>query len=501
MDSAPPNRPSVFRNWISLGGAVVAAAAFFAVVCLFALDYFRTFSNPYVGILTYVVAPAFLVLGLVLIVAGALRERHQRRRPGERARLPHLDFNDPRQRRMFGMMAGASFVFLLLTAIGTYRTYQFTESVMFCGETCHTIMTPEYTAYQQSPHAQVACVECHIGPGAGWYVKSKLSGAYQVYAAIANKYPRPIPAPIHNLRPIRQTCEQCHWPRKFFGEVERDFDHYLPDKKNSPWNIRMLVKIGGGDPEFGNVGGIHWHMIIDNKVEFIATDEEQQTIPWVRVTDRDGNSTVYQSSDHKLTPEQVQNNTPHVMDCVDCHNRPTHIYRSPVDAVDLAMSTGRIDPSIPAIKEQAVRALTKDYKTTGDATRRIDTALHGYYRENDSTWAAANAPQIDGAVRTTQWIYTHNFFPEMHVKWSVYPDNIGHWDFPGCFRCHDGSHISKDGKTIPNDCTTCHTIVSQGPPGKMESSLDGLPFKHPVDISGMWKDMKCSDCHDGSTVE
>lgn len=497
-DSSTSPRPTLLRNWISMAGIVIAAASFFAVVFLFAMDYLRGFSNPYVGILTYVVSPAFLIVGLLLILGGVLRERHRRRRSDEPSRFPRLDLNDRHQRRVFSIVAGASFVFLLMTAIGVYRTYQFTESVMFCGETCHSIMSPEYTAYQQSPHAQVACVECHIGPGAGWYVKSKLSGAYQVYAAIVDNYPRPIPAPIANLRPIRATCEQCHWPRKFFGEVMRKFNHFMPDEKNSPWNIHMLVKIGGGDPEFGASGGIHWHMIINNKVEFIASDEERQTIPWVRLTDSDGNVTVYESSGGKLGADEIAAATPHLMDCVDCHNRPTHIYHSPVGAVNQAMSTNRIDPSIPNMKEQAVEVLTKEYDSAAAADTGIANALDEYYRANDSTFAAANAGLIDQAVKTTQRIYSYNFFPEMKVDWRVYPNNIGHWDFPGCFRCHDGDHTSEDGSIISNDCNTCHTIVAQGPAGDMKTSLAGLQFEHPVDIADMWQDMLCSDCHDGS---
>jgi hypothetical protein len=499
--STPPKRPSLLHNWISLSGIVVAAASLFAVISLFALDSIRGFRNPYIGILTYIVSPVFLVLGLLLILGGVLLERRRRRRLGETAYYPRLDLNDAHQRHVLGVVAGGAFAFLLLTAIGVYRTYEFTESVMFCGKTCHSIMTPEYTAYQQSPHAQVECVKCHIGPSAGWYVESKLSGAYQVYATIVNKYPRPIPTPIHDLRPLRETCEQCHWPRKFFGEVESKFNHYLPDEKNSRWNIRMLVKVGGDDPEFGAVGGIHWHVSAGIKVEFIAKDKQQQTLPWVRLTDATGHVTVFESSGGKLSADEVAAAMPKVMDCVNCHNRPTHIYYSPVDAVDLAMSTGRIDPSIPYIKEQAVQALTKKYESTAAATTGISDTLNAYYRSSDSTFAAANAGLIDQAVKTTQRIYTQNFFPDMKVNWQVYPDNIGHWDVPGCFRCHDGEHKSKDGKTIPNDCNTCHTIVAQGPTGKMKSSLSGIPFQHPVDISDMWQGMLCSDCHEGSLVD
>ncbi len=238
---------SLLHNWVSLAGGILAVSSFFTIAFLIALDFFRGFENPYMGILTYIVAPVFLIAGLWIIAFGALWERHRRRKrkPGAIPEFPRIDLNVPRQRYTFIGVTAATVVFLLLTAVGSYRTYQFTESVTFCGKTCHSIMAPEYTAYQQSPHARVECVQCHIGPGAGWYVKSKLSGVYQVYATLLDKYPRPIPTPIINLRPVRETCEQCHWPQKFFGKVERDFTHYLPDERNSPWTIRMLVKIGG----------------------------------------------------------------------------------------------------------------------------------------------------------------------------------------------------------------------------------------------------------------
>jgi hypothetical protein len=346
----------------------------------------------------------------------------------------------------------------------------------------------------------VACAQCHIGPGATWFVKSKLSGAYKVYATITNKYPRPIPVPIENLRPAQQTCAQCHWPQKFYGAAERVIHHYLSDEKNSPWVIRMLLKIGGGDPSFGPVGGIHWHMNIENKIEYIATDKERQIIPWVRMTDLNGKVTVYQSTDNALKPEQIAAAQPSMMDCIDCHSRPTHIYVSPVHSVDLAISTGRIDEKIPYIKRQAVQALTRKWQSTDEALRGIAKTLTTYYQTKQGAFAKANVQRLKQAIAEVQTIYTHNFFPAMKVNWSVYADNIGHKDFPGCFRCHDGGHVSADGKTITHDCRACHTIIAQGPGRELPTiTAEGLEFKHPVDISGMWRQMMCTGCHNGTS--
>jgi nitrate/TMAO reductase-like tetraheme cytochrome c subunit len=504
-DRAPPAKaPPLLDNWLSLIGIILSASSFFAAVCLIAIDYFRSFKNPYMGILTYILAPAFLLTGLSLTGVGVLRERRRRRRmrPGEVPRYPRLDLNVPRQRHAFVAVSVATFLFLILTAMGSYRTYQFTESVAFCGRTCHAIMRPEYSAYQESPHARVACVQCHIGPGASWFVKSKLSGAYQVYATLANRYPRPIPAPIKNLRPAQETCEQCHWPRKFYGAAERVLHHYLPDERNSPWTIRMLLNIGGGDPAFGPAGGIHWHMNIANRVEYIATDSQRQVIPWVRVTGADGRSTVYQSSTNPLSASAVAAARPRVMDCIDCHNRPTHIYSAPVTSVALAMSTGRIDPTIPFIMQQAVRALADSYPSTPVALRAIADTLTRFYRARYPGLVGADSGRLERAVAEVQAIYEHNLFPAMHVDWRVYPDNLGHWTFPGCFRCHDGNHVSAGGRVIPHDCKTCHTIIAQGPgPAPATVSAVGLDFRHPVEIGGAWRAMLCSDCHHGALVQ
>ncbi len=496
-------RPSLLANWTSVAGAVLATAAFFAAASLIAIDAFRGFRNPYLGILTYLVAPAFLVAGILLVVLGAALERRRRRRlaPGAIPRFPRVDLNVARDRRAVIVVSAAIIVFLLFTALGTYRTYQFTESARFCGVTCHSVMKPEYTAYLQSPHARVACVECHIGPGATWFVKSKLSGAYQVYATLADRYPRPIPAPIDHLRPAQETCEQCHWPRQFYGAAERVFRHRLADERNTPWTVRMLVDIGGGDPRFGPASGIHWHMDIANLVEYVAVDRERQSIPWVRITDRAGKVTVYTASEGRLGPAQLASATVRRFDCVDCHNRPTHIYRSPVDSVELAMSMGAIDPRLPFVKKQAVLALTGRYASTDAAIAEISRSLTAFYRARPPDVAQASAAALARTIAEVQRIYRQNFFPEMKVDWRTYADNVGHLEFPGCFRCHDGDHASADGRRISHACDTCHVIVAQGPGASIEERLDGLAFRHPVDVGDAWRETSCSSCHDGALVQ
>jgi nitrate/TMAO reductase-like tetraheme cytochrome c subunit len=347
-------------------------------------------------------------------------------------------------------------------------------------------MKPELVTYQHGPHARVGCVECHIGPGATWFVKSKLSGTYQLYATAFNKYPRPVPTPIKNLRPAQETCEQCHWPKKFVGNLERTYSSFLGDETNTPFTVRMLLNVGGADPTHGPVGGIHWHMNVANKIEYLATDPARQKIPWVRMTDGQGVVTEFRLA--RFT-NAVNESLVRRMDCMDCHNRPAHRYQSPNAAVNLAMSLGQIDRALPYIKTNAVFALTRAYTNGNEAREGIATALAERYPKD---------PRIGPVIDVVQKIYEDNFFPEMKADWQVYPDNIGHKDWPGCFRCHDGLHKTADARRVikANDCNACHTILAQGQGAELDQlTPKGQKFKHPGDEV----DGACNDCHSGGS--
>lgn len=479
-----PKSNSVFRNWLSLTGLVVVIGSLFSFLLLSLLDAMARSANPYIGVLTYLVAPAFLFFGVSLVLLGAWLRR---RRAGPAASpLPlRIDLTRGPDRRKLGYFLVASVFFLLVSAVGSYKSYHFTESVTFCGEACHTVMKPELVLYRQSPHARVACAECHIGKGAAWYVRSKLSGLYQVYSTMANKYERPIPTPVKNLRPAQETCEECHWPRKFVGNLQRTYNYFLTDETNSPFTVQMLLKVGGGDPTHGPTSGIHWHMNVGNKIEYVATDESRQKIPWVRVTDSAGVVTEYRTS--RFT-NSVNEAVVRQMDCMDCHNRPAHRYQTPEDAVNLAMALGNIDRSLPYIKTNALFVLTRPYSGSSEAKQSIAMLLSQRY---------LNDTRITPVVAAVQKIYEDNFFPEMKASWQSYPDNIGHKDWPGCFRCHDGLHKSPDGKRSikANDCNACHTILAQGSGAELNQlSPSGQKFKHPGDPV----DGGCTDCHNGS---
>ena len=289
--SHPPVSVKLYRNPISLIGMALAAVAFANILFLFFLDAFSHVSSPYVGILAYMVAPAIMIVGLIMIPIGMIIERRRRLHAvGAPPHFARLDLNNPAQRSTVAFVLSFVVIFALMSAVGSYKAYEFTDSVQFCGQLCHSVMSPEFTAYKASPHARVACVECHVGSGAGWYVKSKLSGIRQVYYTAMGTYPRPIPTPVHNLRPAADTCEQCHWPKKFWGAQLKVFSHFGTDEQNTPRVLRLLIKTGGGDPSLGqSTGGIHWHMNIANKFTYFATDEQRQVIPWVRMEDNKGN--------------------------------------------------------------------------------------------------------------------------------------------------------------------------------------------------------------------
>lgn len=486
---------TLLKNMTSLIGLGIFAGGLLAAVVLLAADMLRPFSNPYVGIFTYFVAPAFMFSGLALALHGAVRQARRLRRGQDIALLPVIDLNNRAQFVRLVVTVLGLFTFLVLSAVGAYQSYHYAESVEFCGTVCHDVMKPEYVAYHTSPHANVSCVECHIGPGADWFVKSKLEGLRQVYAVLANSYSRPIASPIHNLRPASETCYECHWPSKFFGAVEQVRTYSLPDKSNTPWTVRMLINVGGGDPRHGPAHGIHLHMAVENKVDYIAADEKRLEIPWVRVTNGKGESTVFRDRAKGVayTPDRVSTSEVRRMDCIDCHNRPSHRYRSPNETLDQALASGLIDRALPWIKKNGVKVLTAKYATETEALAGIQKGLEAEY--------PAGGPAVQQAIEEIQRIYSVNFFPEMNVSWREYPDHIGHKITKGCFRCHHDDMVSDTGRSLKLECNTCHTIIAQGPGTELPSMTSGgLEFEHPEDIEDEWKETPCSDCHEGVPV-
>jgi len=492
----PANKtPSLVQNYVSLFGAAVVLACLVSIVLLLMIEVTSSRSTPYLGIFAWIILPAILVLGLIVVGVGMLLERRRRRKlsPSEITAYPTLNLNDPRRRRFFLIFLAATFIFVSISAFGSYRAYEHTESVSFCGQTCHTVMKPEYVAFQNSPHARLHCVDCHVGSGLEWYVRSKLNGLHQLYAVTFNTYDRPIKTPVENMRPANDTCAQCHWPNKYWGNQLKTFNRYAYDEKNTLRQIRLLINVGGGSSETGPVRGIHWHMNLANEINYIASDDRRQVIPWVQAKDKNGNVTEYAFTGNPLTPAQIASMPRRRMDCIDCHNRPAHIFNPPDLALDTAFAANRLDVSLPYLKRQAMEVLTKPYNTEDEALKSIASGLDAYYRTNHPDLYSQKKSSIDAAIAEVKRLYQINFFPEMKADWQAHPNNIGHLRFSGCFRCHDGEHVSSTGKVIRNDCNICHTVLyDSARPAEQNASTGG--FKHPVDLGGL-ANRKCDSCH------
>jgi nitrate/TMAO reductase-like tetraheme cytochrome c subunit len=478
---------SNFNNWISSIGAVIAAGGLFSFAFLAWMDFTQGDKNPYLGIFTFIVAPGFLIAGLVISFVGAWMQRRWSIKYA--ATMPdrwRLDFSNPRQRRSLILLGCGAVGFLVLSAFGSYETYNYSESTQFCGQVCHQAMNPEFVAYQRGAHARVSCVECHVGAGAQWFIKAKINGTHQLIAYTFDNYKRPIATPIKNLRPAQDTCEKCHWPEKFHGNIDIVNDHFLSNKKNTAYSVRLLMHVNTGQP--GNpIGGIHWHVNVNERVEYYADDEKRQDIPWIRVTNlKDGTARIFRTDAFKGEPPAGQ---VRVMDCMDCHNRPAHVFPTANDVVERAMASGALSTKLPNIKRVAVEAMTqKEIATDAGAPRQIADYLRRKY---------PNDPELPAVTTEVQQLFATTIFPERKADWRVYPNNIGHKDWLGCFRCHDDKHKTSLGQPVrSSDCSSCHTIIAQGQGTELESlTAKGLPFKHPG--GDLDPDLTCSDCHNG----
>lgn len=472
------------NNWISLIGVVIVTTA--TVFWLFLLPFTLRgeITHPYIGILIFLLLPTVFILGLILIPVGIWFHRRRDRASGRvPAAFPPLNWENRDFRRLVLFVAVTTFLNLIIASQLAYGAVNYMDTTAFCGLTCHRVMQPEYTSHENSVHARVDCAECHIGPGASWFVRSKLSGTSQVFYTIFNTYPRPIPVPVENLRPARETCEQCHWPQRFTGDKVMVHTTYAQDEQNSATTTVLLMKVGGR--AWNGTVGIHGAHLADNTtIEYIATDVQRQMIPQVIYTDASGKQTVYNDTSAKVTAQQLAQGEHRIMDCIDCHNRPTHTFQLPDRALDDAMTTGDISPALPYVKKEASAVLKQNYSDRATAHRQIADQLDSFYRTSYPQVFVQKRQPLDNAVTAVQNIYARNVFPDMKVTWGTYSNNLGHMDSPGCFRCHDGNHTSASGKTIPNDCDTCHELkaVDEKNPAIL-TDLGISPAQAPADPS------------------
>jgi hypothetical protein len=444
------------RSPVSVAGILLTTVSIVLFLVLIATDLFGFHTNPYFGIFLFVVLPGFLLLGLLLIPLGAWMAR--RRRAAGKAPLawPRIDLNNPTHRSAAVIVVALTIVNVVIISLAAYRGVEYMDTVSFCGEVCHTPMRPEFVAHEGQPHANVKCVECHVAPGASGFGRAKLSGTRRLLAVVRNSYPRPIIAPPDQLVPSTQTCERCHWPQQSHGDRLRRIVEFGDDEKNTQTVTTLRVHVGGGDTRQGRATGVHWHMNLANRIEYLSTDKERQTIPYVRMTDAEGHVREY------VTPgfsrDQLRDVSLRRVDCTDCHNRPSHaIDATPEKAVNRAMAVGEISSTLPYIHREAVRVLKAGYSSQEDAARGIEQSLRAFYATQAAS-AGRRQADIDGAVKAVQGIYRESVFPDMRVTFGTYANNIGHIDSPGCFRCHDDTHVSSDGRKIGQDCETCHAI-------------------------------------------
>ncbi len=445
---------SLSRDPVGLLGCALTTASALLILTLFGLELVGFHGNPYVGILAYLILPAVFLLGLLLIPLGVRRQRKRAARLGQDATaFPVIDLNRDRTRNVALTFLVLTLANIVILAVATYKGVEVMESATFCGTTCHTVMQPEHTAYQRSPHARVRCVECHIGAGASWFVRSKLSGAWQVVSVVFDLYDRPIPTPVHNLRPARETCEQCHWPSQFVGDRLKVITRHVDDESNTPSKTVVLLRVGGIEGRVSR--GIHWHVDPSHELRYRAS-EDRETIHEVELRRTDGTTQRFRGPTADANPGGEWR----VMDCVDCHNRPTHVHRQPDEEIDLAIEHRTIDGTLPYVYREGLRLLRESHASHDAARRAIAQGLERFYAESYPEVSRTRADDIAQAGRSLGDLYSFNVFPQMNVTWGTYPNHIGHRDFPGCFRCHDEEHRTSDGRTISQDCSTCHTLLA-----------------------------------------
>ena len=449
------NRPflvAVSSHWVSLVGLALSLTALISWMFVLPAHMRGHVDNPYIGILVFVVIPLIFLSGIALVPLGIfLGWRRTKKGLKQNITDPKLAL-----RRLAIFLGVATLVNVIVGTQFTYRAVEHMESVQFCGQTCH-VMTPEFSAFLNSPHSRLQCVECHVGPGASGWVASKVAGSRQLIGVLLNNYPRPIPSALESgkLVPANQTCEQCHWPEKFSGARLVVRPKYAEDEANTESHTVLVMPIGGS-----NVKGIHGsHFGKGVRIRFAAADPKRQNIPWVEYE----NSVTGQRHEYlapSQTPESVRGLPVYEMQCVDCHNRPTHAFDLPERAVNRALALGTLPVSLPYIKRQAVQVLKTPYASNSEAAVKIPAALTAYYQQTYSDLYQRRKREIEDAGTALAAIYNRNVFPDLQVTWGTYPNNLGHTDFPGCYRCHDERTQVGSSQTLTQDCSACHEMMA-----------------------------------------
>lgn len=443
-----PSLPKTVNNPVSVVGMALATSTSLLFLVLLLFDLLGYLTNPYIGLLVFITVPALFVASLLLIPIGAWWTA-RRRREGREVSWPVIDLRQPHQRAVLFAVLALTFANVLILSAAGVGTVHYMERTEFCGQVCHTTMEPEFKAHQVWPHSQVACVGCHVGPGAGSFVESKLTGSRQLYHVITNQIPKPVPTPVRSLGRTTDTCAGCHTANRSQGDKARVIREYANDEANTETVTTMQMHVG--NPVAGPGAGIHRHLALE--IEYVATDNTRATIPWVRVANARGGPKEFVAAG--VSESQIAAGTKRRMDCVDCHNRPAHtMFFTPERAIDTAIALGRIPRALAFVRREAVAAVTADYVDAAAANAGITRRLGDFYLARGDS----DSGLVQQAIAGTQDVWSHNVFPAMRVKWGTYPNHLGHVDTPGCFRCHDDEHKAKDGAAIKQDCETCHAI-------------------------------------------
>jgi nitrate/TMAO reductase-like tetraheme cytochrome c subunit len=471
-------------NWVATLGTVLSTCSAFGIlfVLLGGLGYLER--NIYLSTFLLLGLPGVFVVGLVLLPIGLLLDRKRRLAAqgpaGESKVVAGLTAAAASVgKRRAALIVGVSFVNLILFSLIAQKTVHHVDSAAFCGTTCHTVMEPEWSAYNRSPHSRVACVQCHIGPGASWAVKAKINGFGQVVGVMTGRYHRPIPTPVEHLRPSRDTCEQCHWPQKLTGNRVKVFAHYDKDKSNTPKFNVMLMHVGGEDPVTKKYEGIHWHVSSEAEVRYEVLDHQRKKVGKITVL-REGKV----SAEYSVPGETLAPLAQRTMDCIDCHNRPTHLVDfSARTAVERAIYSGMLDPSVPYLVKVASDALVQKDLARETAGAQLRRSIEEAYRKEfaDSVPAAG---QLDKIAAVLEKLFKENVYPSMQVGFGTYASNLGHrssdpQELTGCFRCHDRKHATTlaDGKTktLSQSCELCHeSLATDEDPAKFDETLQAM---------------------------
>jgi hypothetical protein len=449
-------------NWIGKLGVVLTTSSFITLVVLELARILGIVTGSYTGLVTYMLFPSLFVVGLILIPLGWLRYKHRRRESadallGERFKSEDVSggFFGSGLFRTIGLLTLLNVVFMVVISL---RMFTFMDGPEFCGTACHSVMNPEWVTYQQSPHARVRCVDCHVGEGAEALINSKLNGLWQIASVTFDLLERPIPTPVRQLRPARETCEKCHWPDKFYGNSLKTHRSFGPDESSTPSYTTLSLKVDAG--RGGAKAGIHWHISDRHEVRYSSVNDERVRIVWTEVEYPDGG--IHRYEDNELTEAAAGDSRIRVMDCVDCHNRATHIYENRERAIDERINLGLMDRTLPFLKREAVRALSSDYPSREAGLEAIANHMYGFYRRSFPDIARSRAASIDSAVEALQAVFRRNIHPEMNITWGTYPSHIGHTGEQGCFRCHNSRLTDGNGNSIGLDCTLCHSILADG---------------------------------------